>query len=244
MSIFEWGVRAAKYDNLEWTNRDKYMETFLKICDLKSNFYACDIGTGTGIIAHALAHYCKKIDAIDYSDAMLNIAKNKRRTNNISYKIMNAENLEFDSETFDCVTARMCFHHITHQEKAIKDCVRILKTGGKFVISEGIPPPGTRKFYTKMFKLKEKRRTYTLDDLVELLEHGGLKNIAIEVHKMPSVSINNWLTNSGKNKATCKKIYDMHLDCEEYVKKVYNMKILNGDIFMDWLIAIVSGVKH
>ena len=94
-----------------------------------------------------------------------------------------------------------------------------------------------------MFKLKEKRRTYTLDDLVELLEHGGLKNMAIEVHKMPSVSINNWLANSGKSRTVCKKIYDMHLDCEEYVKKVYNMKVLNGDIFMDWLIAIVSGVK-
>jgi hypothetical protein len=45
------------------------------------------------------------------------------------------------------------------------------------------------------------------------------------------------------NKNTCKKIYDVHLDSEEYIKKAYNMKILNGDIFMDWLIAIVSGVK-
>ncbi|UCH71568.1 MAG: hypothetical protein JSW62_04000, partial [Thermoplasmatales archaeon] len=75
------------------------------------------------------------------------------------------------------------------------------------------------------------------------LEHGGLKNITIEIHKMPNVSINNWLVNSGKDKSICKKIYDMHLDCEEYVKKAYNMKILNGDIFMDWLIAIVSGTK-
>jgi ubiquinone/menaquinone biosynthesis C-methylase UbiE len=244
MSLFDWEIRAKKYDNLDWTNRDKYMETFLKICDLKSNFIACDIGTGTGIIAHALANYCKKVDAIDYSDAMLEIAENKRSLDNIFYKNMNAENLDFLSTSFDLVTARMCFHHIAHQEKAIKECVRILKTDGKFVISEGIPPPGTRKFYTNMFKLKEKRRTYTIDDLVELLEHGGLKNITISIHHMPSVSINNWLNNSGLGESKCKKIYDMHLDCEEYIKKSYNMKILNGDIFMDWLIAIVSGIKN
>ena len=30
MSIFEWNIRAEKYDNLDWTNRDKYMETFFK----------------------------------------------------------------------------------------------------------------------------------------------------------------------------------------------------------------------
>jgi SAM-dependent methyltransferase len=243
MGIFEWEIRAPKYDNLEWTNRDKYMETFLRICDLKSNYYSCDIGTGTGIIAHALSHYCKKVDAIDISDSMLKIAKSKRKSDNIFYNNMNAEKIDFDSEIFDCVTARMCFHHIAHQEKAIRECIRILKTGGKFVISEGIPPPGVRKFYTEMFKLKEKRRTYTIDDLVELLEDGGLNSVNIEIHRMPGVSTNNWLDNSGKDKTTCKKIYDMHLDCEEYIKKAYNMKILNGDIFMDWLIAIVSGIK-
>jgi SAM-dependent methyltransferase len=244
MSIFEWEIRAEKYDNLDWTNRDKYMETFFKICDLKSNFLACDIGTGTGIIAYALANYCKNVDAIDYSDAMLKIAENKRGLKNINYYNMNAEHLEFSSDRFDLVTARMCFHHIAHQDKAIRECVRILKTGGKFVISEGVPPPGVRKFYTEMFKLKEKRRTYTIDDLVELLEHGGLENITIGIHKMPSVSINNWLDNSGLGDVKCKKIYDMHLDCEDYIKKAYNMKILNGDIFMDWLIAIVSGLKQ
>lgn len=25
MGIFEWDLRAEKYDNLEWTNRDQYM---------------------------------------------------------------------------------------------------------------------------------------------------------------------------------------------------------------------------
>lgn len=244
MSVFEWDNRASKYDNLEWTNRDKYMETFLKVCDLKSNFHACDIGTGTGIIAYALGQYCKNVDAIDYSQAMLNIAKDKRNLENICYSLMSAEHLEIPSKIFDIVTARMCFHHIVHQEKAINECVRILKSGGKFVISEGIPPLGTRKFYTEMFKLKEKRRTYTIDDLVELLEHSGLKNVNIEIHKMPNASLNNWLANSGKDKDTCKKIYDMHVDCAEYVKKAYNMKMLDGDIIMDWLIAIVSGIKY
>ena len=94
-----------------------------------------------------------------------------------------------------------------------------------------------------MFKLKEDRRTYTIDDLVELFEYGGLNNIEITIHKIPSVSISNWLGNSGLPKKICDKIYNMHLDCEEYIKKAYDMKIVNGDILMDWKTAIISGIK-
>ena len=137
----------------------------------------------------------------------------------------------------------MAFHHIDNQKEAIDECVRILKPGKKFVISEGVPPPGAGHFYTEMFKLKEDRRTYTIDDLVELLEHGGLKDIEITIHKIPSVSISNWLGNSGLPKETCDKIYNVHLDCEEYVKKAYDMKVVDGDILMDWRTAIISGVK-
>ena len=138
----------------------------------------------------------------------------------------------------------MAFHHIDNDNVAIKECIRVLKPGKKFVISEGVPPPGARHFYTEMFKLKEKRRTYIIDDLVDLLQYGGLIGIEIKIHKIPSVSISNWLINSGLSKETCDKIYNMHLDCEDYVKKTYNMEIVSGDILMDWTTAIISGVKE
>ena len=239
----EWETRSKIYDKLDWTSRQEYMGKFLKMCDLKSNYYVCDIGTGTGTIANVVSKYCKRVKAIDISEDMLNVARQKHNSENIDYKIMNAESIDFNSNMFDCVTARMCFHHINDQQAAVRNCHDILKPNGKFVISEGIPPPGARKFYTTMFKLKEKRRTYTIDDLTELLEDGVFKNIEFIIHKMPNVSIKNWLDNSGLSKKTCRKIYDMHLDSPEYIKKVYNMKIFDGDIFMDWLFAIVSGVK-
>lgn len=239
----KWDVRAKIYDKLNWTLRENYMENFLKMCDLKSYYHACDVGTGTGAIANAVSKYCKDVKGTDISRDMLSIAKKKHNSSNITYKLMNAENMSFKPNTFDCVTARMCFHHIENQHAAIKDCFKILKPGCKFVISEGIPPQGARNFYTEMFKLKEKRRTYTIDDLAALLEYGGFKDIRFEIHKMPNVSINNWLDNSGLSKETCKRLYNMHLDSPEYIKKAYNMKIINGDIYMDWLFAIASGMK-
>ena len=237
-------LRAPNYDELEWTNREEYNSLLIKACNLKSNYHVCDVGTGTGKVAEELAKYCAKVIGIDTSDEMLKIARAKRNKRNISYENMNAEKILHEDNYFDAVVSRMAFHHIDNQESAIKECIRILKPMKKFVISEGVPPPGARHFYTEMFKLKEKRRTYTIDDLVELLENGGLKDIEITIHKIPRVSISNWLRNSGLPKEICDKIYNMHLDCEDYVKKAYNMKIIDGDILTDWRTAIVSGVKN
>jgi len=237
-------LRAPNYDNLEWTNREEYNSLLIKACNLKSNYHVCDVGTGTGKVAEELAKYCKKVTGIDSSDEMLEIAKKKRNKSNIFYENMNAEKNSHEDNYFDAVVSRMAFHHIDDQKLAISECIRILKPGKKFVISEGVPPPGARHFYTEMFKLKEERRTYTIDDLVELLEHAGLKDIEITIHKIPRVSISNWLGNSGLPKEICDKIYNMHLDCEDYVKKAYDMKIVDGDILMDWRTAIVSGVKN
>ena len=240
-----WDVklRAPNYDKLEWTDREKYMSLLIKSCNLKSNYHVCDVGTGTGKVAYELAKYCSKVTGIDFSDEMLEIAMEKRKKSNIFYENINAEKITYRDDYFDAVVSRMAFHHIDEHEVAIKECVRVLKPGNKFVISEGVPPQGARHFYTEMFKLKEKRRTYTIDDLVELLQYGGLIDIEIRIHKITSVSISNWLVNSGLPKETCDKIYNMHLDCEDYVKKAYNMEIVSGDILMDWTTAIISGVK-
>ena len=241
--MFEGKKRAENYDKLEWTDKEEYIRKLIVACDLKSNFNVCDIGTGTGIIAYELSHYCNTVNAIDNSNDMLNIAKTKRNQPKIRYSLMDVEDMKFNDDTFDCATSRMCFHHVENQHKAIKECYRILKSEAKFVISEGVPPQGARTFFTEMFKLKEKRRTYTIDDLVDLLEYGGFKNINIDVHLMSSVSTKNWLSNAGLDDDVYNKLYNMHLDSKNYIKKAYNMKIVNGDIYMDWLQAIVSGEK-
>ena len=239
-----WNERAKIYDKLDWTTKKQYLVKILAMCDLKSYFHVCDVGTGTGVIAEELSRYCEKVDAFDNAVEMLSIAKERRQQQNISYRLADAENVAYREGLFDCITARMCFHHIIDHHKAIQNCYRMLKTNGKLVMSEGIPPSATRKFYTEMFRLKETRRTYTIDNLVELFEYGGFEDIEIATHKMENVSINNWLDNSGLHKDKCKRIYNMHLDSSPYVKKAYNMVVVDGDIYMDWIFAIVKGYKR
>lgn len=238
-----WKVRSKCYNELNWTHEEKYINEIVKACNLKSYYQACDVGCGTGIVTHALSQYCHKVYGIDISEDMLKKAENNSNTKNIFYGVSNAEKIDFPDNRFEVVTARMVFHHIVNPIVAANECFRVLKPGYKFVISEGIPPYGARDFHKKFLTKKEKRRIFTVDDLIELLEKARFEDIDFVIHKMENVSIKNWLNNSGLPKEKQIELYKMRLDSPYHAQKAENMKIANGDILTDWHFAIVSGVK-
>jgi len=57
------------------------------------------------------------------------------------------------------------------------------------------------------------------------------------------MSINNWLENSGLPFRNIDIIKKMHYDCDNLVKRAYNMKFKNNDILMEWKFSVVAGIK-
>lgn len=238
-----WKERSKVYDKLNWTTRQEYMDKIMDACNLKSYYDACDIGTGTGVVAYALSKYCKSVFGIDISKDMLEKAKKYHNNENIEYDVMDAEKMDFPNQRFHVVTARMVMHHINKPMIVMQNCRYILKPGGRLVISEGVPPVGARHFHEKFLKKKEDRNIFTVDDLIQLFENSVFENIEFEIHKMPDVSIRNWLDNSGLPIEKQEELYKMRLDSSKYAQKAENMRVVNGDILTDWYFAIVSGVR-
>jgi ubiquinone/menaquinone biosynthesis C-methylase UbiE len=239
----EWHIRSETYDKLKWTSKNELLSYILKKCDLNHNSRVCEVGTGTGTLAQFIVPHCKSVDAIDISEDMLNIARSKNDNKNINFHLMNAEHLDFDSESFNVAISRMCFHHIDNILKAASECNRILKPNGKIVICEAVPPEGSLNFYIDMFKIKEKRHVFVPNDLVKLLEKSNFKDIHFVFHNMPSVSIRNWLKNSGLPKHKQDIIYDMWLKSDDSVKEGHKLTVVNDDIFVNWCFIIISGLK-
>ena len=239
-----WSVRAKKYNNLEWANKGDYLHVFLNAGAFQESDTVLDVGTGTGIIAHTVSPFVRKIVGIDICDDMLKRAHNPA-FKNITWKRMDAHDLKFDDGTFHKLTARMVFHHLVeHTQKAMDECFRVLKPGGRMVFSEGVPP--TRHvvpFYTEMFKLKEDRITFMDEDLVRLMKKAGFGNIQKKIHWARASSIRNWLDNSGLPKKNMDRIFQMHLDLDEQGKKDYNMVAQNGDCLIDMKFVVLTGEK-
>jgi ubiquinone/menaquinone biosynthesis C-methylase UbiE len=139
----------------------------------------------------------------------------------------------------------MVFHHLLDGgAAAMGECFRVLKRGGRIVLSEGVPPDKSlRDWYTSMFALKEARLTFFEDDLVSLLQSGGFTVERVIEHVTPQVSIRNWLENSGLPQKRQDLIMQMHRDLDERGKQHYNMKITENDILCDFRFLILVGCK-
>lgn len=239
-----WAMRAKKYEKLEWVNKGDYLGAFLDAATFHKHDVVLDVGTGTGIIAHSLAPHVGKVVGIDISHEMLKKADDGRFPNT-EWKQMDAPQLDFEDHTFSKVTARMVFHHLLERaEKAMQECLRVLKPDGTMIFSEGVPPTEhVKPFFTEMFKLKEKRITFMDRDLEELMGRAGFKNIRRKNIFVRQASIRNWLENSGIPQEAQDKIFQMHVELDEKGKKDYNMAFKNGDCFIDMKFCILTGEK-
>lgn len=90
---------------------------------------------GTGMITKAIAPYCKKVMATDFSAGMLKQAhKNCRKFSNVTIGTADITALEYEDESFDKVVAGNVIHLLEAPLKALAELERVCKKGGKIII--------------------------------------------------------------------------------------------------------------
>jgi len=239
-----WKVRSHKYNRLEWAKRQGYMQRFISCGDFAPTDIVLDVGTGTGIVAHAVAPLVAKVVGIDVSPDMLH-SVSRNGHSNIENKIQDVRDIQYPDSSFTRVIARMVFHHILEGTvDAMRECCRVLAPMGRMVFSEGVPPhPSLRDWYTEMFSYKEERLTFYEEDMIALMRSGGFSKIDSHVHISPQVSIGNWLRNSGLSKAKQDAIWQMHLDLDRDGRQHYNLRHVDGDLLLDMKFIILVSTK-
>lgn len=237
-----WKKRADNYDKLDWVNHQMYLDKFVEVGNFKKTDVVLDIGTGTGVVAHAVSPFVKEVIGLDKSQHML---EHSNWYGNMYFIRRNIFDPIFKDDTFDKVTARHVFHHILRgTQKAMDECYRVLKKGGTMVFSEGIPPSlDVKKDYIEIFELKEKRLTFMEEDLVDLMEKAGFVNIESVIVRLKKMSVRNWLANSGLPQSVQDKIYDLHANAGDYFKKAYDMVETDDDCFINMKMVILTGEK-
>lgn len=105
--------------------------------NLKPGALAADIGAGTGFITEGLIKHGIRVFAIDQSMEMLTVLQKKfGSTRNISVHLGESQNLPLEDRTIDYAFANMYLHHVEDPGLAIKEMNRILKPGGKVIITD------------------------------------------------------------------------------------------------------------
>jgi ubiquinone/menaquinone biosynthesis C-methylase UbiE len=98
---------------------------------------AADIGAGAGFVTEGLLNRGLRIIAVDRSEAMLAEMKNRFGEGGaVDYRIGEAEALPLENRSVDYVFANMYLHHVDSPPEAIREMARILKPGGKLIITD------------------------------------------------------------------------------------------------------------
>jgi len=137
---------APKYDLLNHTlslNIDKiWRRKVVCIVKNKKPKTVLDVATGTCDLAIATARKANPqiINGIDISEEMLNVGQKKIDKLGLSAQIKlqkaDAENIPFDSNTFDAITVAFGVRNFENLETGLKEMLRVLKPGGVCVILE------------------------------------------------------------------------------------------------------------
>jgi demethylmenaquinone methyltransferase / 2-methoxy-6-polyprenyl-1,4-benzoquinol methylase len=104
-----------------------------------------DIATGTGDLAiEALKVNPEKVTGIDISEGMLAVGREKIQKKGLAHKIEllsgDSENLQFEANSFEAVTAAFGVRNFENLEKGLSEMHRVLKPGGRVVILEFSKP--------------------------------------------------------------------------------------------------------
>ncbi len=108
-----------------------------------------DIATGTGDVAIMLAQEIPeaKIDGLDLSDNMLEIARTKVAKRALEAQVTfvqgDSEKLPYTNNTFDAMTVAFGVRNFEDTSKGLEECRRVLKVGGTFSVLEFSHPTVT-----------------------------------------------------------------------------------------------------
>jgi ubiquinone/menaquinone biosynthesis C-methylase UbiE len=100
---------------------------------------ALEVGSGTGffLLNLMLAGVAEKGVATDISPGMVDVAlRNAKNLGlDVTGKVADAETIPYPDNSVDLVVGHAVLHHIPDVEQALRECLRVLKPGGRFVFA-------------------------------------------------------------------------------------------------------------
>ncbi len=112
-------------------------DTAIERAQLPPGAVVADVGTGAGFVIDGLLPLASRIVGFDASPEMLAVARNKfADMEQVSFREAEGAALPAAAESFDAVFANMYLHHAPDPAAAIREMARLLKPGGKLVITD------------------------------------------------------------------------------------------------------------
>jgi ubiquinone/menaquinone biosynthesis C-methylase UbiE len=153
---------------------DAVREAALRAAGVEPGQLAADIGAGTGFITEALIAAGLNVVAVDQSPTMLDVLAGKFE--GVDTRPGTAEALPLADEYVDHAFANMYLHHVEDPAAAIREMARILKPGGRLIITD----LDTHEFHFLVEEQHDRWMGFARDDVRGWFETAGLRDVVVD----------------------------------------------------------------
>jgi ubiquinone/menaquinone biosynthesis C-methylase UbiE len=134
---------AAEFDRRSTMEgiRGSLTTKMIEMLSLSGNEWVLDVATGTGRVARPVSKHMKTghIIGVDQALAMLDVGhQHKEPISSYSQSAGAADALPFKSNSFDRAFVSFSLHHFGNASGVVKEVMRVLKGGGRFVVLDPI----------------------------------------------------------------------------------------------------------
>ena len=142
----DYSTFSESYENQNGYNPDADLNLGCGIpteyAHIKSGDTVVDLGSGAGndcFVARALIGESGKVIGVDLTEAMINKARannDKLGYNNVEFRLGDIENMPVSANQADVVISNCVLNLVPDKEKAFREILRVLKSGGHLSVSD------------------------------------------------------------------------------------------------------------
>lgn len=250
-----WADDAVRIDRLRSCRDHAAEEDLARIVELaepKEQELACDVVTGLGHMALALAPYVASVDAFDPDEGILNEARalaESRGIANAHYSAGDPTGLPVESNQYDIVTARMALRHTAEAGPCLKEMRRILKPAGRLLVADSLSPdhPQIAGLLEDMMSLCDHShvKSYSLAEWENLLDQEGFDILQVEIYPKEN-DFETWAKLEGADPDSVRMLGLMLHGAAPRAKRHFHVVERKGRpvSFVTWMILILASPRQ
>jgi ubiquinone/menaquinone biosynthesis C-methylase UbiE len=204
MTVSQFGSNASNYltSAVHATGAD--LERLVAAVPAGSRVRALDLGCGAGHVTYALARGgAARIVAYDPSADMLAVVAGeaaKRGHDEVETAVGAAESLPFEDNSFELVVTRYSAHHWASVPRALKECSRVLTTGGRLIVIDVVAPENplfdTALQVVEFLRDASHVRDFRISEWREMLLNAGFAQPSVSSWKI-QIDFQAWIARIG-----------------------------------------------
>ena len=188
----QFGRAAAQYKTSQVHATGEDLVRIGKLVQQQEQPYALDAGCGAGHASMAIAPHSRRVVALDLTPHMLEQVEQlaaERGFSHIETRQGDVEQIPFADNSFDLVISRYSAHHWPDPLTALQECARVLKPGGRFILSDTVSPeePAHDTFLQTFELLRDAShvRDHTLAQWQTMFERNGFRSRVVFTWRLP-----------------------------------------------------------